>query len=103
MVHHPIERMPKIAVTLQSVTAQAPDLVGSSIEDHTALLSITNGAYYSLDPIASRIWQLVEQPRPVTAVVDELLKEYAVDRAQCETHTLAFLQQLADADLLVLK
>lgn len=95
--------MTKQAVTLQTVAAQSPDLVGSSIEDHTALLSITNGAYYSLDPVASRIWQLIEQPRPVAAVVDDLLKEYAVERAQCEAHTLAFLQQLAEADLLVLK
>lgn len=94
--------MTKIVVTLQSVIAQSPDLVGTKIEDHTALLSITNGAYYSLDPVASRIWQLVEQPRTVAAVVDELLKEYAVERAQCEAHTLAFLQQLADADLLLL-
>lgn len=95
--------MTKQAVTLQTVAAQSPDLVGSSIEDHTALLSITNGAYYSLDPVASRIWQLIEQPRPVAAVVDDLLKEYAVERSQCEAHTLAFLQQLAEADLLVLK
>ncbi len=92
--------MTKTALTLQSVVAQSPDLVGTNIEDHTALLSITNGAYYSLDPVASRVWQLIEQPRPVTAVVDHLLTEYTVERATCEAHTLAFLQQLADADLL---
>jgi len=92
--------MIKIAHTLQSIVAQSPDLVGTKIEDHTALLSVSNGAYYSLDPVASRIWQLIEQPRPVSVVVDQLLAEYAVDRATCEAQTLTFLQQLADADLL---
>lgn len=92
--------MIKTVLTLQSVIAQSPDLVGTKIEDHTALLSVTNGAYYSLDPVASRIWQLIEQPRPVSAVVDQLLAEYAVDRTTCEEQTLALLQQLADADLL---
>lgn len=95
--------MTKTALTLQSVVAQAPDLVGSNIEDHTALLSITNGAYYSLDPVASRVWQLVEQARPAAAVVDQLLTEYAVERATCEAQTLAFLQQLADAELLTVQ
>lgn len=92
--------MTKTSLTLQSVVAQAPDLVGSKIEDHTALLSITNGAYYSLDPVASRIWQLIEQPRAAAVVVDHLLAEYTVERRQCEAQTLAFLQQLADAELL---
>lgn len=95
--------MTKTALTLQSVVAQSPDLVGSKIEDHTALLSIANGSYYNLDPVASRVWQLIEQPRAAAAVVDQLLTEYAVERAQCEAQTLAFLQQLADAGLLTVQ
>lgn len=87
--------MTKTVLTRQSVVAQSTELVGTNIEDHTALLSITNGAYYSLDPVASRVWQLLERPRPVAAVVDQLLAEYAVDRPTCEAQTLAFLQQLA--------
>lgn len=95
--------MTKTALTLQSVVAQSPDLVGSKIEEHTALLSITNGAYYNLNPVASRVWQLIEQPRAAAVVVEQLLTEYAVERTQCEAQTLAFLQQLADAGLLTVQ
>ncbi len=92
--------MTKTALSLQSVIAQSPELVSTSIESQTALMSIDNGAYYGMDRVGSRVWELIEQPRAVSAVVDQLLNEFAVERATCEQHVLTFLQKLADADLL---
>lgn len=80
--------------------SQSSELVGTNIEGQTALMSIVNGSYYGMDRIGSRVWVLIAQPRAVTEVVDQLLTEYAVERAACEDHVLAFLQTLADADLL---
>ena len=95
--------MPKTAITLATIVAQSPELVSTSIADQTALMSIANGAYYGMDAVGSRVWQLIATPQPVSAVVDALLVEYAVARPTCEQHVLAFLQKLADADLLALK
>ena len=85
---------------LSSVVTQSPELVSANIEGQTALMSITNGSYYGMDPIGSRVWALIAQPRSVSAVVDQLLTEFAVERPICEQHVLAFLQTLAAADLL---
>lgn len=87
-------------IILSSVVAQSPELVSANIEGQTALMSITNGSYYGMDPIGSRVWGLIDQPRAVSAVVDQLLTEFAVERATCEQHVLVFLQQLKDSDLL---
>lgn len=92
--------MSKTTVGLNTVIAQSPELVSTNIEGQTALLSITNGAYYGMDKIGSRVWALIEQPRAISTVVDQLVKEFAVERPTCEQHVLAFLQKLADADLL---
>jgi len=92
--------MPKSILTLESVVTQSPDLVGSSIESQTALMSVQNGAYYGLDAVGSRIWALIEAPRCVAAICDSLMAEYQVERTQCEKQALNFLQKLADADLL---
>ena len=92
--------MPKVTVALTTVVTQSPELVSTNIEGQTALLSILNGAYYGMDRVGSRVWELIEQPRAVAAVVDQLLLEFAVERATCEQHVLTFLQKLADADLL---
>jgi hypothetical protein len=95
--------MSKTTVALTTVIAQSPELVSTNIEGQTALLSIHNGAYYGMDRVGSRVWALIEQPRAVSAVVDQLLKEFAVERPTCEQHVLTFLQKLADADLLVVQ
>lgn len=92
--------MSKIAVTLAHIVSQSPEVVDTAIEGQTALMSIANGAYYGMDRIGSRVWALISQPCAVSAVVDQLLTEFAVERATCESHVLKFLQTLADADLL---
>jgi hypothetical protein len=91
--------MPKANITLQSLVAQTPEVVGSRIEDRMALMSVKNGAYYGMDPVGSRVWELIGKPTRVSAVCESLLVEFNVEKAVCEQQVLAFLQQLADADL----
>ncbi len=91
--------MSKTTVALSTVVAQSPELVSTRIEGQTALLSIPNGAYYNMDPVGSRVWQLIAQPSAVATVVDQLLTEYSVARPVCEAQVLSFLQRLADASL----
>jgi Coenzyme PQQ synthesis protein D (PqqD) len=92
--------MSRPSITLQSIVARTPDVVGSKIEDRMALMSIRNGAYYGMDPVGSRVWDLIARSVRVSDVCESLLGEFEVDRATCERQVLAFLQQLADADLL---
>lgn len=94
--------MPDQPILLSSVITQSPELVSAQVEGETALMSILNGAYYGMDPVGSRIWALIEQPRTVAAVVDQLLTEFSVARPTCEQHVLAFIQRLADASLVQL-
>ena len=91
--------MPSSSIALHQVVTQSPDLVATSIEGQTALMSIENGAYYGMDPVGSRIWALIEQPRARSAVVDQLLREFSVERTVCEQQVLAFLQKLAETNL----
>jgi hypothetical protein len=94
--------MAKTQLSLASVVAQSPELVSTQLQGHTALLSITNGSYYGMDRVGSRVWELIAQPRAVAAVVEQLLTEFAVARPTCEQHVLDFLQKLADANLLTI-
>jgi Coenzyme PQQ synthesis protein D (PqqD) len=92
--------MSRQKITLQSTVARTPEFVGSRIEDKTALLSIKNGAYYCMDPVGSRVWELIAQPVRTSSVCETLLGEFNVEKGVCERQVLTFLQQLADADLL---
>jgi hypothetical protein len=87
-------------ITLQSLVARTPEFVGSRIGDRMALMSIKNGAYYGMDPVGSRVWELIAQPVRASAICEALLGEFSVDKETCERQVLAFLRQLEDANLL---
>lgn len=92
--------MPNTVLNLDSQVARSPDLISSSVSGQTALMSVANGTYYGLDPVGSRIWELIAERCQVGAICEQLLAEFAVDRATCETQVLAFLQRLSNDGLL---
>ncbi len=89
-------------ISLNSVLARADGFSTAPVQDELMMLNVEQGAYYSLDPIAAEIWQMLEQPATVQELVDGLMKRYAVTREQCEADVLGFLEQLqADGMILV--
>src|SRR5262245_41957961 len=66
----------------------------AEIDGEVVLLSVDNDTYYDMNDIGSRIWALVEQPISIAALIDQLVGEFAVERAVCEDDVLAFLNEL---------
>jgi hypothetical protein len=91
--------MPKPVVKITSTVAHARDLVGTTVGGQVALMSIEHGEYYGLNPVGSRIWELLVQPRTVAALCDQLVSEFEVERSQCEQQVMELLQKLTDANL----
>ena len=86
-----------------SVVQAVPDHVSSNMDGETVILALANGVYYGLDPIGSRIWNLIQEPQQVAAVRDALLAEYEVAPTQCERDLLALLSRMAEAGLVEVK
>lgn len=78
----------------------ASDVVSCDLEGVVALLHLHRGAYYGLDEVGTRVWQLLEQPQRVASVREILVGEFEVDAQQCERDLLIFLQQMAEAGLI---
>lgn len=87
------------AIGLNSIVKQAEGLVACDLDGETALMSVDNGKYYGLDPIASRIWELLKEARPVAAMCGLLVAEYDVEPARCQGDVLDFLNELARDNL----
>ncbi|MBW1829607.1 MAG: PqqD family protein, partial [Deltaproteobacteria bacterium] len=68
----------KNLINLESVVVQVVDLVSSSLDEETVMMSVNSGKYYGLDEIGSRIWELIKQPRSVSDLCDILLGEFEV-------------------------
>lgn len=68
--------------------------LSSKIDDELVMVNINQGAYYTMNAVATRIWELLVEDRSVDELVELLTNEYAIDRATCTEEVNAFLQTL---------
>ena len=92
--------MKKQNISPESRVSQIEDIVASDIDDEKVMMSVEKGQYYGLDPIGSRVWELIEKPIKVSDLIDALLLKYDVDRETCERDVLAFLEDLYEDGIL---
>jgi len=69
------------------------------VDGETVMFSPDQGAYFGLDPIGTRVWQLLEQPRSLDDLCATLGDEYDVDDDTCRADIVALVEQLRGANL----
>ena len=88
------------AITLTSIVAQNPNQVSTNLGQEVVILGLGSEQYYSLKEVGAQIWALLASPTSAQNILDALLKQYAVEPAQCEADLLAILQQLSAEGLI---
>ena len=78
-----------------------PDMVFSHIDDEVVMMSVETGEYYGLNPVASRIWEILEKPYTFDQLIDMLLQEFDIDESKCRNDVTGFLNQLIEKLLVV--
>lgn len=69
------------------------------VDGETVMFSPGQGAYFGLDPIGTRVWELLAEPRSIDEVCATLHDEYEVDAATCRTDVDSLVDQLREANL----
>ena len=88
------------AITARTWVAASGEQVSCDLADEAVVLSLRDGAYYGMNEVAARVWQLIQRPVSVAAVRDTLLGEYeGVSPDQCEREVVTLLARLADWEL----
>jgi len=64
-----------------------------------AVLSLEDGVYYGLNPVATRIWHLFEESKRVSEIRDLLLKEFSVESDRLTRDLIELIEQLAKLGL----
>ncbi len=57
--------------------------VSGRLHDELVMMDLDQGKYFSLNPVATRIWDLLEKPIGIDELCRLLLEEYEVEEAQC--------------------
>ncbi len=60
------------------------------------MLDMEKGLYYSLNPVASQIWTLIENPASVSYICDQLTADYEIPPHECEKEVIHFLTEMLE-------
>jgi Coenzyme PQQ synthesis protein D (PqqD) len=90
-------------ITNNTLVAVAEDVVSCDLLEETAILNMKNSVYYGLDPVGTRIWNLIQQPITIQEILDVLLAEYDVEPERCQADLYELIEQLIDNQLVEIK
>jgi hypothetical protein len=94
-MHRKFLRAAIIQVAREQVSC---DLAGESV-----ILSLKSAQYFGLNEVGARIWNLIQEPKTVGAILDAVLEEYDVAVDELERDLFALLEQMITNDLIELE
>ena len=77
-----------------SLIRRSTDQIACDMGGEVIILHLKSGMYYGLDPVGAKVWTLIEQPAPLSAIRDLIMSEYDVDAETCDRDILTFLDQM---------
>ena len=87
-------------ISMSSKVVSGKGQISTNLSNEVVILNTENGVYYGLNPVGAHIWQLIQEPTPVSSVLKSLVDHYEVDEARCKTDLLTVLNNLAQHGLI---
>ena len=82
------------------IVSRRAELIETEVDGELVALHVDKGTCYGFNGTATRIWALIERPRRLSELREELLREFEVDPAVCDRQLGELLSEL-EADGLV--
>ena len=89
-------RLMKGVLTMASQVRIPDSIAVHDLQGELLLLNPATGVCVSLDPMGTRMWQLIHDHHALDKVLDALLHEYDVTEAQCEQDLLSFMARMLE-------
>jgi hypothetical protein len=87
-------------LSFNSIVVASPEQVSCPLGDESAILNLKNSVYYGMNPVGTRVWTLLKQPRTIADVRDAIVDEYDVDSDRCGQDVLELLEKLRGEGLI---
>lgn len=84
-----------------STVQVSSNAISTEVDGEVFMMDITDGQYFGLDEIGCSIWGLLAEPISVAGLSEKLVEIYDIKDADHVSETIKFLQELADANLIV--
>lgn len=86
-----------------SVVTRSDALLTAEVDGELIAMSVDHGACYGMNPVGTRIWALLAEPRTIDSLCAQLAEEYDVDLATCRRDVLDLLETLGAEQLVTVK
>ena len=70
------------------------EIVTANIDDDLVMLDVDQGKYFSLNPVAVRVWELLENTPSKNELCTILMEEFEVDAVQCQSEVQVLLDEM---------
>ena len=81
------------------ILVKAPTTASRVIEGEAVILSMETKILRGLNPVGSRIWELIDGQRSVEEIVGVIVKEFDVEPARADEDVRGFVQEVLDKGL----
>jgi len=81
-------------LSMTSTIVRDAGVVEAEIDNEVVAINIETGNCYGLNPVGSRIWNLIAAPVRIGDVCAALISEYQVQPGTCEQQVLSLLEEL---------
>jgi len=75
--------------------------ISGRLSDELVMMNIEKGKYFSLNPVATRIWDLLETPLTTEELCSLLREEYEVDIEQCRADVTEVLKKMIKMEIIM--
>lgn len=89
-----------MAVSFSERVRVAPDVLFRLVGEEGVLLNLSTVLYLGLNPVGTRMWNVLNGAGSIQAAYDELLREYEVEPAQLRADLEEFVEQLLGQKLI---
>lgn len=73
--------------------------ISGRLHDELVMMNIEQGKYFSLNPVATRVWDMLERPVLMDELCDLLMDEYEVGFEQCHKEVDGLLAEMVRLDI----
>ena len=88
-------------IRLDSTVSLSDEQVACELQGEMVVLSLADGEYYGLNPVAAAIWRHIEKPIRVSDLRDVLLDEFSgVTEERCTAELARLLTELRELRLI---
>jgi hypothetical protein len=88
-----------MTINLDTLISIPEPVYTQEVGEETILLDTQGGRYFGLDPVGTRMWQLLRKHGALCPVYEILLTEYDVAPERLETDLLALVAKLIEKGL----